>query len=300
MRSYIFPTIVMVSALALAFGAALFTVIGFRELFQPTFNITYMAATIELCKIVAVSALYQFRHILGWVSRIFLYILVAGAMAVTSMGVYGYLSSSFQKDSLSRTQNESRLELLDNRKAALEGRLADMDQQIAAVPETYVTKRMELIATFKPERQEVLTEIQELDDRKLELTLEQIEKETEFGAIILLAKSVDWLNEEQAMLYFIFLVIFIFDPMAIALTHAANVGFANTANQRGEERKEKIQEAIASGDTSDILDDLKGMLGDAINPVAESVSKVSEEVENLKSQKPTNPRADVIDSMRQT
>lgn len=298
MRSYIFPTIVMVSALALAFGAALFTIIGFRELFQPTFNITYMAATIELCKIVSVSALYQFRHILGWVSRSFLYILVAGAMAVTSMGVYGYLSSSFQKDSLSRTQNESRLELLDNRKTTLEGRLADMDRQIAAVPESYVTKRMELIATFKPERQSVLTEIEELDDKKLELTLEQIEKETEFGAIILLAKSVEWLNEEQAMLYFILLVIFIFDPMAIALTHAANVGFANTSTQRGEERKEKIQEAIASGDTSDILDDLKNMLGDAINPVAESVSKVSEEVENLKSQKPVNPRADVIDSMR--
>jgi hypothetical protein len=30
MRSYIFPTLVMITALALAAGAALFTVIGFR------------------------------------------------------------------------------------------------------------------------------------------------------------------------------------------------------------------------------------------------------------------------------
>ena len=66
MRAYIFPSIVMLTALTLAFGAALFTVLGFRDLFGETFNITYMAATIEVGKIVCVSAIYQFRHILGW------------------------------------------------------------------------------------------------------------------------------------------------------------------------------------------------------------------------------------------
>lgn len=288
----------MVSALSLAFGAALFTVIGFRELFQPTFNITYMAATIELCKIIAVSALYQFRHILGLISKAFLYILILGAMAVTSMGVYGYLSSSFERDSLSLTKNESRLELLEQRKSSLEARLADMDSQIAAVPETYVTKRMELIETFGPERRAVITEIEELDDRRLDLTLEQVEKQTEFGAILLLARSVEWLDEDQAMLYFIFLIIFIFDPLAITLTHAANVGFANVANTRDEAKKQQFNEAVSGDPDRDVMGELGDIVGDAIAPVAESVSKVSSEVENLKNQKPTNPRSSVIDSMR--
>lgn len=304
MRSYIFPTIVMLTALALAAGAALFTVIGFRELFQPTFNVTYMAATIEFGKIIAVSVLYQFRHMLGWLWKSFLLLLILGAMAVTSMGVYGYLSSSFQRDSLSITQNESRLALLEDRKTKLESRLADMDAQIAEVPETYVTKRMELIATFKPEREAVLQEIEELDDRKLNLTLEQIEKETEFGAIILLAKSVEWLDEDQAMLYFILLVIFIFDPLAIALTHSANVGFANVAAKKQVEAPEDTETLITGHDekedNSDILNEIGSMLEGAINPVAESVSKVTAEVENLKNQKPSNSRSDVVDSMRKT
>ena len=79
--------------------------------------------------------------------------------------------------------------------------------------------------------------------------------------------------------------------MAIALTHSANVGFANVSRTRQEARSEKIQEAVASGDTSDIMGNIKDMLGDAISPVAKSVSKVSEEVENLKNQKPKNARA---------
>lgn len=289
MRSYIFPTLVMFTAMSLAFGAALFTIIGFRELFEPSFKIMYMAATIELGKIIAVSALYQFRNILNWGWKVFLLILILVAMGVTSMGVYGYLSSSFQKDSLEITLNNSQLELLDGRKTALEARLEGMDVQIARVPETYVTKRMELIATFKPERDSVLDEISELDDKKLVLTLERIDKETEFGPMILLAKSIEWMDETRAMFYFIIAVIFIFDPLAIALTYSANVGYASVARNRDEEKK-KLKSIFPneSGLVSDV--DLMGEIGN----IANAVERVSDEVQNLKK----DPRADIIDSMR--
>lgn len=276
--------------MSLAFGAALFTIIGFRELFEPSFKIMYMAATIELGKIIAVSALYQFRSILNGAWKVFLLILILVAMAVTSMGVYGYLSSSFQKDSLEITLNSSRLELLDGRKTALEARLEGMDVQIARVPETYVTKRMELIATFKPERESVLDEINELDDEKLALTLEKIDKEAEFGPMILLAKSIDWIDETRAMFYFIIAVIFIFDPLAIALTYSANVGYASVARYRNEEKKKKSKSILSneSGSVSDV--DFMGEIGN----IANAVEKISDEVQNLKK----DPRADIIDSMR--
>lgn len=302
MRSYIFPTLVMLTAMSLALGAALFTIIGFRELFEPSFKIMYMAATIELGKIIAVSTLYQFRNILGWAWKSFLLVLILVAMGVTSMGVYGYLSSSFQKDSLGVTLNESRLELLDARKDALEARLEGMDAQIAEVPETYVTKRMELIATFKPERDVVLVEIGELDDRKLVLTLEKIDKETEFGPMILLAKSIEWMDETQAMFYFIVAVIFIFDPLAIALTYSANVGYATVAASRNGRRQkpEKIVVDQKGSDTglmdkiSELLKADRNKSDAAIASVAGSVERISDEVQKLK----TNPRAEIIDSMR--
>jgi hypothetical protein len=303
MRPYIFPTIVMIAALALAAGAALFTILGFRELFEPSLKITFMAASIELGKIVAVSAIYQFRDILGWFSKSFMLFLIIVAMAVTSMGVYGYLSSSYQKDSLAITQNSAKLELLESRKATLEDRLAGMDTQIANVPEAYVSKRMELIATFKPERELVLAELDELGQSKMDLTLDKLSKETEFGAILLLANSVDWLDANKAMLYFILAVIFIFDPMAIALTFAANVGYANVATKKDEE-----ENTVNIVDDSDWGNQLGKVLADinnnreqtdgALVSVSEALNSLANEVSDIKNSTPKNARSEIIDNMR--
>jgi hypothetical protein len=290
MRSYIFPTIVMLAALALAAGAALFTILGFRELFEPSLKITLMAASIELGKIVAVSALYQFKDVLGWISKLFLLFLIIVAMAVTSMGVYGYLSSAYQRDSLAITQNSAKLELLSSRKAALEQRLGGMDQQIANVPEAYVSKRMELISTFKPERTSVLNELDVLEQQNLDLTLDKLSKETEFGAILLLANSVDWLDADNAMLYFILAVIFIFDPMAIALTFASNVGYAKAASDTAK-KNDTVEPVVVDQPTSSLNDD-------EVKSIATALSDLANEVKEMKNSTPKNNRSEILDNMR--
>lgn len=311
LRSYIFPTIVMVTALSLAAGAALFTVLGFRELFEPSLKITYMAATIEFGKIVAVSALYQLREILGWVWKSILFFMILTAMAVTSMGVYGYLAGSHQKDSLDIDQNEAQLELLEQRENNLENRLENIDEQIAEVPETYVTKRMELIEKFKPERQSILTELDNLNEKKNNLTIERINKETEFGPVILLAESVEWLDSNKAMLYFILAVILIFDPLAIALTYSANVSYANVAKRK----KEELEKPEFSTDSEELKEQLtdhinnifnnkekendQDQLNEALSSLGDAINNISSEIDELKNKKVVNPRADVVDSMRQ-
>jgi hypothetical protein len=290
MRSYIFPTIVMLAALALAAGAALFTILGFRELFEPSLKITLMAASIELGKIVAVSALYQFKDVLGWISKLFLLFLIIVAMAVTSMGVYGYLSSAYQRDSLAITQNSAKLELLSSRKAALEQRLGGMDQQIANVPEAYVSKRMELISAFKPERTSVLNELDVLEQQNLDLTLDKLSKETEFGAILLLANSVDWLDADNAMLYFILAVIFIFDPMAIALTFASNVGYVKAASDTAK-KNDTVEPVVVDQPTSSLNDD-------EVKSIATALSDLANEVKEMKNSTSKNNRSEILDNMR--
>ena len=299
----------MIAALALAGSAALFTVLGFRDLFGASVLITGMAAAIELGKIVCVSALYQFRDLLNYLWKGILFLLILVSMAVTSMGVYGYLSSSYQRDSLAITQNTARIELIQSRINTLSGRLSGMDEQIANVPEVYVSKRMELIGTFKPERDIILTELDELNQQNLDLTLEKIDKETEFGAVLLLAKSVSWLDPSKAMLYFIFAVIIIFDPMAIALTYVANVGFAN-AGKRNAIPTPPVETSIGpdpdvqAAMVQSIADDRVSTV-EAMGKIADAVSKVASDIESLKSVKPieapevtASARSTIIDKMR--
>ena len=285
MKPYIFPSLAMLVALAIAAGAALFTVLGFRELFEPSLKIMYMAAVIGVGKVMAVSALYQFRDIIGWAWKSVLFILIIIAMAVTSMGVYGYLASSYQKDTLAITQNDARIELMDSRRERLEQRLENIDAQIAEVPETYVSKRMELIATFAPEKESVVQELDQLAREESEIKLERIEQQTEFGAILLLAESVDWLDPTNAMLYFILAVIFIFDPMAVVLTYVANVGFANISNKKQQEMDIDTINSVMGQIKSDQVD------------ITDALTKALEKVDSIQSPSP-NSRSGIIDSMR--
>jgi hypothetical protein len=244
-----------------------------------------MAAVIEVGKVMAVSALYQFRDIIGWAWKSVLFILIIIAMAVTSMGVYGYLASSYQKDTLAITQNDARIELMDSRRERLEQRLENIDAQIAEVPETYVSKRMELIATFAPEKESVVQELDQLAREESEIKLERIEQQTEFGAILLLAESVDWLDPTNAMLYFILAVIFIFDPMAVVLTYVANVGFANISNKKQQEMDIDTINSVMSQIKSDQVD------------ITDALTKALEKVDSIQSPSP-NSRSGIIDSMR--
>ena len=296
MRAYLFPSIVMMSAMALAGGAALFTILGFRELFEATILITLMATSIEVGKIVAVSALYQLREVINWFLKLIVLIMILVAMLVTSMGVYGYLSSAYQRDSLALTQNNARTELLTDRKALLEERIATIDKQIADIAPNYITKRMELIETFKPERAVILTEMEALNEQQLNLKLEQLTKEAEFGGIVLLSKSVNWLDESKSMLYFIALIIFIFDPLAIALTYIANVGYA-TAAQRQDELNE-VTVTIESTDNSELLGAVSDKIDASNAGTAKAISQLAAELAEVRDSKPTSDKGKVLDSMR--
>lgn len=288
----------MVSAMTLAGGAALFTILGFRELFEPTLLITLMATSIEVGKIVAVSALYQLREVIHWFLKIIVLIMILVAMLVTSMGVYGYLSSAYQRDSLALTQNNARTELLINRKALLEERIATIDKQIADIAPNYITKRMELIETFKPERASILTEMESLNEQELTLKLEQLTKEAEFGGIVLLSKSVSWLDENKSMLYFIALIIFIFDPLAIALTYIANVGYATAAHRQDELKKEEVKEIIVGPDNDELLGAISDKIDESKAGTDEAISQLAAELAEVRDSKPTSNKGKILDSMR--
>ena len=285
--------------MALAGGAALFTVLGFRELFEASILITFMAASIEVGKIVAVSALYQFRKILNWFTKLIILVMILIAMAITSMGVYGYLSNACARDSLAINQNTARTELIVDRKATVEARLGQIDADINRIGDNYISKRMELIDKYAPEKERLTNELFELQQQESELKLTQLEKESEFGAIVLLAKSVDWLDESQSMLYFIGLIIFVFDPLAIALTYVGNVGYANVVARKEEQEDEELKLALGGSDPQDLLDAIGDKLDEQNTKTDEKLTKLSEEIADVRASKPKpSGKGKVLDSMR--
>ena len=84
-------------------------------------------STIEAAKIVATSVIHTYGKKIGWFYNFLLSIFIVIAMAITSMGIYGFLSSSY-KETFSKFENtEAQIKLLEKKR---DGYQAQLDNTI--------------------------------------------------------------------------------------------------------------------------------------------------------------------------
>jgi hypothetical protein len=89
--------LVAIFALGLSASAAYFSVLGLTKMFAgAVIGTAIVCSFIEGSKLVIASVLHQFNKRLGWAIKGMLVIFLLLAMAITSMGVYGYLTNAFQ------------------------------------------------------------------------------------------------------------------------------------------------------------------------------------------------------------
>jgi hypothetical protein len=84
-------------ALALAACAAFFSIVGLAKLFAGAgIAVIIMAATLESSKLVIASFLYSHWQTVNKILRNYLLVAITIIALITSMGIYGYLSSGYQ------------------------------------------------------------------------------------------------------------------------------------------------------------------------------------------------------------
>ena len=238
-----FSNIVSIIALAIAGTAAYFSVFGLSQLFAgATIAVIIMASILEIGKVVTTTLLQRYWSVLGKGIRIYLSIGVFTLMIITSGGIYGFLSNAYQK-----TANKLELH---------EGELSVIDSKIKSYEDTKNQKsnRREQLINLR-EKQEVRIDSAKTNKSKIrvEKTIEDANNE-----IIKLDRDIDVLNDSinvyntkvldiksgsevaseigplkylseltgqpmgSVVNWFILLLIFVFDPLAVMLIIAAN------------------------------------------------------------------------------
>ncbi len=251
-------------ALGTAACAAFFSVIGIATFLGGNFiEVAIMAGFLEAGKLICASAAYRFRKIAsGWV-RGLLVVFTVIMMFITSTGIFGFLSSSYQKAASKRSISEQKIENVRSKKESLQKRAKRLerdrkqltttqdrlqklqaeqgwlsrrqDQRLSSVPSELSRVDSSLTAT----RDSVL----QLNQRITELEANQGEK-AKLGPIMFVADTVG-LDPDQAALYFILLLIFVFDPMAVTLIVAlsmATESFEETVTESSSEDEEAALE----------------------------------------------------------
>ncbi len=229
-----FPYLVAFSAGLVAFSAAFFSVFGLSKLFAGAqTSVVIMAGSLEFAKLVTASFLYRYWKTVPTFLKNYLLVGTFILIVITSMGIFGYLSNAYQgattdfeKQSTILIFKEDQLEQLNDDKEFLK---LEMENAIEELPENYRTARKKLRAEYQPQINELnkqtLTIKQEIGDLKAKL----VDTGVDVGPAIYLARIFDT-EIDTVVKWFIFILIFVFDPLAVSLVIAANMAFEQIGN----------------------------------------------------------------------
>ena len=226
-NSRLFPYLVGLAALLVAGSAAFYSVFGLSKLFSvATIAVIIMAGSLEFAKLVSASFLYRYWDDINRFMKTYLIIGVVTLVMITSAGIFGFLSNayqgatvSFEKESTALLYKEDRLDQLKDDKKFLK---EELEAASSELPDNYRTAKRKLREEYQPKINKVnetmMTLKQEIGDLKIAL----IETGVDVGPAIYLARVFNT-DVDTVVKYFIFLLISVFDPLAVVLVISYNI-----------------------------------------------------------------------------
>ena len=244
------------SALLIAGSAAAFSVYGLAKLFSGAFlSVVIMAGSLELGKLVTASFLYRYWKVINWFQKVYMTIATIVLIFITSAGIFGYLSNAYQgatlefeKQSTELIAVEERIEQLEEDKVFLK---EELSVAISELPDNYITAKRKLREDYNPQILMVNEEILDYKKTRADLEIQLVSTGVDVGPAIYLARTFGT-DIDTVVKFFIFILIFVFDPLAVMLVIAYN-----QALMIRDEEKEVIQ-AYREMDKEDIYSEPTG------------------------------------------
>jgi hypothetical protein len=245
--------LVLMMGLLLTAVGGYFSIIGLATIFAGAYwSVVVMASALELSKIVAASWIYRCWSIAPILIRTYMVSAVTVLVLITSMGIFGYLSKAHVDQTIMQGgNNEIRIESLQRRIDRQNSIINDstivlgqLDKAVSTLqeydrirgPEGAIAVRQsqsEERATLNKTISDAYDTIEELTEEILPLRRQSIELEAEIGPLKYIAELIYGADSasdyfDNAVRWIIILLVCVFDPLAIVMILAGNVGL----NQR--------------------------------------------------------------------
>jgi len=237
--------LVGLSAILIAGCAAYFSVTGLGVLFAgASISVMVMAGSLELAKLVAATYLKQEWDSLKGFNKWYLTISVGTLMLITSAGIFGYLSNAFQQQNLGLQKIERDIAVYQTQITKNDGEIARYttqltnQQNIRNSQEANLSKQIDKDKSTARVSQMIRSadkEITSISKRIDELTKQNnvaldsinaiknanINLEREVGGFRFVAEAFN-VPLNTVVKFFIFIIVIVFDPLAVALIIAFN------------------------------------------------------------------------------
>jgi flagellar biosynthesis chaperone FliJ len=262
-----FTILVGLAALAVAGCAAFFSVTGLALLFSgASLAVGVMGTSLEIAKLIAASYLHRFWKETNKLLRFYLLLGVLILVVITSAGIFGFLSNAYQSTSLKSdvvtreigvfrskiTQNEQQITQLNSQMGSLQQNSGTLlgsgkvnNRLIRSIDnrDKQINKLSTKIGVLNDSISVWNIKINEIKNNNLDL-------EREIGGFKFIAEAFD-LPINSVVKFFIFLLIFVFDPMAVTLL----IAFNTALEQDSKKKPKKIVEEVSNNIVTDIVTD---------------------------------------------
>jgi hypothetical protein len=260
------------SALIIAGCAAYFSVTGLGVLFSgAAVSVMVMAGALEFAKLVAATYLKQeWENIKGF-NKWYLTSAVALLMLITSAGIFGYLSNAFQSQSLKLQQVDREVLVYTTKIEQNTAQITQLNTQLGNLSSTQntilekgkVNSRL-LRSVDQKDRQvaQINKKIGNLQDENAknnekinEIKISNLDLEKEVGGFRFIAEAFG-MELKNVVKFFIFLIVIVFDPLAVALI----IAFNGLISQKKKEQKEHIVEIMQNDEELGLYDNLDDLM----------------------------------------
>jgi len=304
------------SALFVAFNAAFFSVSGLSKLFAgASFSVMLMASSLELAKLITAGYLYNYWSKINAAFRVYLTIGVVILVLITSLGIYGFLTAAFQDTFNVFSRTEKQRSFLEQKESFWKDDVARYDEEleristnistlsnakttsiqvrdtsvVGGVRNTISTAELRLaqkrIGVEEQNRKEVQAKREVAADslQSIQLRILELDTDTEIGSELGPLQYLSGLLDrpmDEIINWFILIIIFVFDPLAVALV----VAFNNAIKiDKGEKDKKKVVEKR----------ELYGeQVEDGTTPKGVNLTELEQEIDNLLE---SNPKEDELE-----
>jgi hypothetical protein len=291
-----FGYIMLILALLVAGCAGYFSVWGLSQLFAGASTaVIIMATGLEIGKIVTTTALHRYWKKISGLLKIYLTISVVVLMLITSAGIYGFLSNAYQKTANKLEIHEGEISVFEGKKTLFQNNIDDnekvIDQKnkrVDQLSELRNTQETRLDAATnnrnrsgaRTDIQNSNTEIQKLSDEvdglnqknsalndsinKYNTMVLELKAGSEVAAEVGPLKYISELTGTpmaKVVNFLILLLIFVFDPLAVALVLMTNrifeieEGKDETVNESKEPKPTSITQVIEQKEIVDIVEE---------------------------------------------
>ena len=291
-RKSLFPLLIALSALSVSISAAYYSVSGLSKLFAgASFAVMIMAGSLEAAKLVIASLLHQYWTTINKLLRAYLTVSVVILILITSMGIYGFLTSAYQETYQGLAVAENKVTFLEEKAKFYQDDVNRYDKELERISENIATLSnakatgiqvrdtasntgyRQTISTAELRAAQARIKVEETNRKEVnasrtvaadslqtyKLRILELENSTETSGELGPLKYIAGLTGvpmDKIINILILVIVFVFDPLAIALVVSANFAFQKAFPKREKNLYGEFEDEVNTPNLFDIEDEI--------------------------------------------